>query len=80
MSTGRLFEDLRVELRSMTQENEHELGSAPGLCAVCDRNLEGQKTVHSQEFRGLLYSFCSADCLREFLEDPEAFMEEEDES
>ncbi|EKD33421.1 MAG: hypothetical protein ACD_76C00033G0001 [uncultured bacterium] len=49
-----------------------------GVCIVCGMDITNIKPV-LYELRDAVHAFCSNECLKEFLEDPEKYLYENDE-
>ena len=49
-------------------------------CAVCGIRMVETDEHMKEEYRGELYLFCSADCFKKFLDDPDKYVHEEEEN
>lgn len=60
-------------------DQEIEIASDPTRCAVCKISLEGLGEVISRKHMNQLFSFCSEECAQDFMNNPESFLENEEE-
>lgn len=45
---------------------------------VCGMEVDAKSAAGTAEYEGETFYFCSAECRREFAEDPESYLEEEE--
>lgn len=61
-------------------DNFHEENTAdsPKSCIVCGMSLADNESPMIREYLSIVYYFCSPECMEKFVEDPEKYIEEEE--
>ncbi len=65
-------------MNDMVEEALHPPEEA-AHCPVCDTPISDPAKAYGEEYHGEPYLLCSAECLKAFLEDPDKYVEFEDE-
>ncbi|HBK35302.1 MAG: hypothetical protein UU08_C0009G0011 [Candidatus Uhrbacteria bacterium GW2011_GWE2_40_58] len=53
---------------------ENELGEQHDICDVCQIPLSDNSPCFTKEYEGILFTFCSEKCFKEYLESPELYV------
>ena len=63
----------------MTPQEQPSPEAVAGVCRVCELPIADTRAAFTEERAGRVQYFCSSACLKEFFEDPERYLYDEDE-
>ena len=64
----------------MPNSIEHHLGEQINECDVCGAPIADLSKAFTREYLGKVYSFCSEECFKKYLENPELYAEFDEEA